>query len=554
VVIQSDGKIVAAGSTNPPSSSASDFALVRYNADGSLDSTFGTGGVVDTNLGPSDAGVRGLALQTDGKLVAVGTTSTSGGNFHLAVLRYNTDGSLDTTFGSGGEVLDNFPNGNPGGSDDSANAVVLQPDGKIVIVGSFVDSTQRGDAGLARYNSDGSPDTSFNGSGKQTLIVPNGVNDGLNAVALQSNGQIVAAGSNGVPGGSYLIVARYNADGTIDTGFGSSGITSTKFTTGGNDGASSVLLQSDGRIVAAGTANAGGSNSNFSLARYIGGTAADAPLTATGTTVSPTAGAPFTGIVASFTDADPASNVSQYTATITWGDGNTSAGTIAANSSGGFNVTGTNTYAAAGTYTITVQISDVGGATATATSTANVTNLGQSVQHGQAAGISFWHGQRGQTLIDSFSGGSTSTALASWLATTFPNLYGANAGNRNLTGKTNVDVARLYQVLFSERGSTVDAQVLATALNVYATTLSLGGTAATSYGFTVTADGLGADSYNVGSNGAAFGVPNNTTLNVYQILKAANQRAVNGVLYNGDPTLRHEAEMVFADINRLGGL
>jgi hypothetical protein len=100
----------------------------------------------------------------------------------------------------------------------------------------------------------------------------------------------------------------------------------------------------------------------------------------------------------------------------------------------------------------------------------------------------------------------------------------------------------------------LDAEVLATALNVYATTLSLGGTAGQSYGFNVTATGLGALLYNVSSNGAAFGVPNSTKLNVYQILKAANAQAVNGVLYNGDKTLQQEARNVLDGINSAGGL
>src|SRR5205807_478867 len=100
------------------------------------------------------------------------------------------------------------------------------------------------------------------------------------------------------------------------------------------------------------------------------------------------------------------------------------------------------------------------------------------------------------------------------------NLYGAGAGSSNLTGQTNAQVAAYYLSLFSQSGPKLEAQVLATALNVYATTLSLGGTAAGAYGFKVTAAGLGADSFNVGSNGQAFGVANNTTLNVYQLLKA----------------------------------
>ena len=161
--------------------------------------------------------------------------------------------------------------------------------------------------------------------------------------------------------------------------------------------------------------------------------------------------------------------------------------------------------------------------------------------------MGFWHNKHGQALIDSFNGGPNSTALANWLAATFPNMYGASAGNGNLTGKTNSMVAGFYLTLFAQHG--LDAQVLATALNVYSTTSSLGGTAAEQYGFSVTADGLGASSYNVGSAGAAFGVANNTELTVIQILQGANQQAVSGVLYGGNASLRGLANTVYSGIN-----
>src|SRR5262249_15560671 len=154
-------------------------------------------------------------------------------------------------------------------------------------------------------------------------------------------------------------------------------------------------------------------------------------------------------------------------------------------------------------------------------STANVTSLGQGISAGQSAGIDYWQGTAGQTLIQSFNGGPTATALASWLAATFPNLYGASARANNLTGKTNADVAAFFLSLFGLQNPKVDAEVLATALNVYASTLSLGGLAGQSYGFVVNDTGLGARSYNVGPNGAAFGVGDDTTLNVYQLLLAA---------------------------------
>src|SRR5262249_41888574 len=160
------------------------------------------------------------------------------------------------------------------------------------------------------------------------------------------------------------------------------------------------------------------------------------------------------------------------------------------------------------------------------------TNLGRA-QANEVGGIAFWNGSRGQTLIKTFNGGPASTALANWLATNFPNMYGANAGSHNLSGQTNTQVAQFFQMLAAPPGSSpsVDTEVLATALNVYATTLSLGGTAGQTYGFQVDSAGLGARTWNVGQSGQAFGVPNYTTLNVYQLLVAANNNAVNGKLW-----------------------
>jgi hypothetical protein len=280
----------------------------------------------------------------------------------------------------------------------------------------------------------------------------------------------------------------------------------------------------------------------------------DAALTPAGQTVAPIAGAPFTGLVASFTDADPAGTMGDYTALLNWGDGKTSMGTIAPAGNGAFSVTGTHTYAAAAAYAVTVSINDAGGSQATAHGTANVTNLGSPVQPGQSAGVGYWASKKGQALIDAFNDGPADTGLANWLAATFANLYGVNAGSNNLTGKTNAQVAAFYLALFSQKGPKLDAQVLDTGLDVYATTLSLGGTTAKKYGFQVTAYGLGADSVNVGSSGAAFGVANIATLNVYQILLAADSSAVHGILYNGNEALQSAAASVFGAINAGGGI
>ena len=178
-----------------------------------------------------------------------------------------------------------------------------------------------------------------------------------------------------------------------------------------------------------------------------------------------------------------------------------------------------------------------------------MTNLGQSVQDGLTGGIGFWHNKNGQALINSFNTGPSSTALANWLAASFPNLYGPSTGANGLAGKSNAQVAAYFQTLFNLGGNQAQAQVLAVALNVYATTSSLGGNAGPACGFTVSATGLGARSDSVGQDGAAFGVANNTTLNVYELLVAVNKRAKSGVLYGGNATLQAQCANLLSALN-----
>src|SRR5439155_421071 len=142
VVVQPDGKLVAAGHADNANNAT--FALVRYNAAGSLDTSFGTGGKVTTAIGSTDDEVLALVLQPDGKLVAAGFTA-SAGNTAFALVRYNADGSLDTSFGTGGKVTTSI-----GSVDDKAIALVLQPDGKLVAAGYSYNGTDT-DFALARY-------------------------------------------------------------------------------------------------------------------------------------------------------------------------------------------------------------------------------------------------------------------------------------------------------------------------------------------------------------------------------------------------------------------
>jgi hypothetical protein len=175
------------------------------------------------------------------------------------------------------------------------------------------------------------------------------------------------------------------------------------------------------------------------------------------------------------------------------------------------------------------------------------------VQPGQTAGIGFWNNKNGQALVKSLNGGATSKQLGNWLATNFPNLYAS------LAGKTNSEVAAYYQGRFSVKGQKLEAQVLATALAVYVTNQSLAGTAAVPYGFVVTAEGVGAATFNVGSRGEAFGVANGTELTVMDLLRATDRMSKNGVLYEDlDPVrmkrLRDLANALYTDLNEAGAI
>jgi uncharacterized delta-60 repeat protein len=236
VAIQSDGEIVAAGYA--PTGTAIDFALARYNPDGSLDSSFGTGGKVITEFGDY-AVAYAVAIQTDGHIVAAGGNSS---DFTLA--RYNPDGSLDPAFGAGGKVTTDF------GSYDQAYGVAIQTDGRIVAAGS---TNVNADFALARYSPDGTLDSSF-GTGGKVITDLGGDNDQANAVAILGDGKIVAAGFG---------LARYNPDGSLDPTFGTGGTVTTAI------GAFDMAIQADGKIVTAGWV-ANGSNNDFAVARYLG--------------------------------------------------------------------------------------------------------------------------------------------------------------------------------------------------------------------------------------------------------------------------------------------
>ena len=264
LAVQPDGRIVVAGSSGPAYQVQSDFVVLRYNPDGSPDATFGTQGVVTTFFGPTDSQAHSVLLQPDGRIVAVGFTSSSGGNFHFAVARYNPDGSLDTTFNGTGTETTNF------GEFDAAYGAALQPDGKVVAAGSFYYDSPDGyhsktELALARFLPRGGLDPTF-GSGGKVETDLGGQDQSAKAVALQPDGRVVVAGVYNPPNSpSAFLLARYNPDGTLDTTFGSGGKAVTKIAPNDNDGAYALALQPDGRAVAAGSST----SYDFAVARYL---------------------------------------------------------------------------------------------------------------------------------------------------------------------------------------------------------------------------------------------------------------------------------------------
>ena len=261
VAIQSDGKIVVGGLVT------SGFVVVRYNADGSLDTSFDTDGIAfSPNISGLFTGVVGVVgIQQDGKIVIAGGCNINI-SFDFCVVRFNANGSLDTSFDSDGVVSTSIsPNW------DYANAVAIQADGKIVVAGQSRNDTDGWDQiAIVRYNTDGSLDTSFDGDGKLTTIVGNRQSsDYANAVAIQSDNKIVVAG-RGITssGGNDFALVRYNSNGSLDTTFDTDGIILTTLSPGTNDQANAVVIQSDGKIIAAGSSSGGSSINDFAFVRY----------------------------------------------------------------------------------------------------------------------------------------------------------------------------------------------------------------------------------------------------------------------------------------------
>jgi len=252
VLVQADGKIVVAGySVGSPT--GLDFAVVRYNANGTLDKTFGSDGKVTTDLGSVDEGGWSAALQDDGKIVVVGRRF-NGVTDNIVVIRYNTNGSLDTSFGNGGSTVYD------GGTPDQALGVAIRLDGQIIVVGS---SLYLGDTDIFHVRFDASGNiVDFNSFDYY------GLNDVGNSVAVQQDGKYLVAGyATFTDGFKYISLIRYGVDGLLDATFGNSGSVITAVGIA-DDVAQSVLVQPDGKIIVTGNTVYNATGRDFLTMRY----------------------------------------------------------------------------------------------------------------------------------------------------------------------------------------------------------------------------------------------------------------------------------------------
>jgi len=287
--VQRDGRVLAVGESGV--TGGADLLLERFTTSGALDPSFGSGGVVH---GPSvstpyGAGFtasvgRAVAVQPDGKIVVVGkaTDSSGSGSFGILVERYNANGTLDSSFGSGGLVLvASSPHGDGYG-------VAIQPDGKLLASGAIDNAQGEPQAAVVRLSSGGSADPSFGTGGVQVI---NLVYSYALAVALQSDGKIVISGSE-APGLQVpvAIIARLTGAGGLDGSFNGSGVFAKQYAIGASSSSfNAVTVQSDGKIVAAGDATVGNSNADAVFARFTAAGTPDGSFGSGGTVYTPSA-------------------------------------------------------------------------------------------------------------------------------------------------------------------------------------------------------------------------------------------------------------------------
>lgn len=273
VLVQPDGKILTLSNSNPMYART---GITRFDPDGTLDKSFGNGGKIlpDVHFGFDASGGGGLLLQPDGKIVFVGSMGWEVGR-SVALARYNTDGTLDTSFDGDGMVLTRIA-----GHGSFSTGAALGPDGKIVVIGQWYDPPAFGyRPGMIRYNANGSLDTSFDGDGQLTTSSFH-----WSGIAVQADGKIVTSFSLSTSDTNFRL-ARYNLNGGLDADFDGDGMVTTPMLPG-TSGIFSMELMPDGRILAGGKTTTG-SNYDFAIARYHPDGSLDTSFNGTGKVITP---------------------------------------------------------------------------------------------------------------------------------------------------------------------------------------------------------------------------------------------------------------------------
>lgn len=244
IAIQPDGKILVAGS------SSGDFAIVRYTANGKPDNTFGNAGKVVKKIGDNDY-LNAMVLLSDGSIIAGGSSNIGTTYYNYVLAKFTSNGKPDSTFGNNGIVVTDFGDG----TDAGINALAIQEDGKIVAAGYTVyDFGILYDISLARYNANGKPDLSFGDNGK--LIAPLQSQTSAASMAVQKDGKIVVGGFMRADNKDFLLV-RFTNNGKLDNAFGTDGFVRGAYFDNIDESIKSIAIQTDGKIITAGTFSAG---------------------------------------------------------------------------------------------------------------------------------------------------------------------------------------------------------------------------------------------------------------------------------------------------------
>jgi uncharacterized delta-60 repeat protein len=260
LAVQADGKIVVAGSQTEGFFDPFYAIVLRYTPDGLLDTSFGDGGKVVLY---ESLGIASLAIQKDGKIIAGGSADAGDSEFFVA--RLNPDGSYDQNFGNHGYVFTRFSENRR----DGIASVALQPDGKILAAGVCNIFGANQDMGIARYNTDGSLDYSFGEKGLKSIHVYN--SSEAATVLLQKDGNIILSGRtfNDIVFKSDAVLVKLHSNGTIDSSFATEGIAITDLSNSGYDSEYGTVLQDDGKIIVAGQSDFRNSDADYgNIARF----------------------------------------------------------------------------------------------------------------------------------------------------------------------------------------------------------------------------------------------------------------------------------------------